>query len=188
MRLPDGSVLMHGDAPYDPAKAHLYYEQHKHLHPRAKGSGTYTVNRGGGKKVTLTGKQLTEEKAYAGHRVSAIKDRLKNLTEELHKKMAEAHKKPTAADKHAQAKASKKYADKHKQQIANKAKAEASKHKTVGGTPAKKSASSGSSSSSSKTHKSTTVEGLKKEIVTTKANLKAAVAKQRQLASATRNG
>lgn len=37
MRLPDGQIIMHGDRPYDPKKAHQYYEEHKKLKGRKKG-------------------------------------------------------------------------------------------------------------------------------------------------------
>lgn len=36
MLLPDGTVLMHGEAPYDPKKAHEYYIRTRHLKGRKK--------------------------------------------------------------------------------------------------------------------------------------------------------
>lgn len=38
MRLPDGTVLMHGTAPYDPAKARAYYLRTRKLKGRKKGA------------------------------------------------------------------------------------------------------------------------------------------------------
>lgn len=40
MKLPDGTVLMHGKRPYDPAKARAYYLRTRQLKGRKKGKGT----------------------------------------------------------------------------------------------------------------------------------------------------
>jgi hypothetical protein len=54
MILPDGSVLMHEAAPYDPAKAHEYYIRRRaHLKGR-HGGGSYTVKTVGGHKTWST--------------------------------------------------------------------------------------------------------------------------------------
>lgn len=39
MKLPDGTVLMHGSQPYDPKKAHDYYLRNRKLKGRKKGKG-----------------------------------------------------------------------------------------------------------------------------------------------------
>jgi hypothetical protein len=62
MRLPDGSILMHGTTPYDPRKAHEYYLKTRHLKGRKKGQSKYTVTFDSGKKVQLNAKQLKKKK------------------------------------------------------------------------------------------------------------------------------
>src|SRR5262245_53478591 len=96
MKLPNGTVLMHGKAPYDPAKAHEYYIRTRQLKGRKKGridipnrvvkpprfsatrSPTFTVKLRDGGTAKLTSQQLTEQRAYAAKRVADIK---KNLAE-----------------------------------------------------------------------------------------------------------
>lgn len=181
-------VLEHAKKPYDPVKAHEYYMRTRKLHPRKKGV-SYTVQRGNGRTVKLSAKELTEEKLYAQHRVTVIKGRLETLQSELQKKMAETKKKPTAADKTKQKQESKKYRNAHKTEIANKEKQAAAK-----ASPATSSSKSGSSKTSTTTagktttKKSNTTESLTTQIVNTRNELHAAVQKQRELASATRNG
>ena len=172
---PEQFVLMHAAAPYDPVKAHEYYMRTRKLKPRQRSSksDSYTVNVGSGKTVKLSAQKLEEQKAYAEHRVGIIKDKLKGLNAQLKKKLAAANKKPTAADKSKAARESRQYRDKHKQELATKA---------------KRAASSKPATSSKSSSKTTTVATIKKNIVTTKASLKAAVAKQKQLATAKRNG
>lgn len=178
MKLPDGTVLMHGQAPYDPAKAHQYYLRTRQLKGRRKGQTTFTVKGRSGGTVQLTQQQLVEQQAYAAKRVGEIKKKLSDLRHELEKRMAEARKTdakakrgPTAADKREAAKQSKQYRDKHKQQLANKSKRSASKEPKA-----------------DHKKKSSSVEELKAHIVTVKTNLKAAVERQRSLSSATKNG
>lgn len=175
MQLPNGTILMHGQAPYDPAKAHEYYLRTRHLKGRKKGS-TYTVKTESGGTVQLSEKQLIEQRAYAAMRVSKIKTRLNELGAHLRKMMADArhsqaksNRKPTAADKVKAAKESKQYRAKHKQQLATKRKV-ASSRSPVKHTP-----------------KKDTVAGLEHKITLIKSNLQKAVAKQRSLASATKN-
>lgn len=176
MQLPDGSVLMHGGAPYDPAKAHEYYLKTRHLHPRKKGYGTYTVNEGG-HAVKLSADQLAEEKAYAAHRVAQSKAKLAALNKVLKVRLDAAHKKPahpkplTAAEKAKAARDAKQYRAKHKQTLANKAKK-----------------SGGAATKAATPKKHLTTAALKKEIVVAKQSLKTAVAKQRELATAKLNG
>jgi hypothetical protein len=186
-------ILLHDGTQYDPRKAHEYYLRTRKLHPRQKGSAplplakvarrggpTFTVKTASGKTVKLNAKQLAKQKAYAAHRVTQIKKKLSTLSKELHQRMAEAKKReadakkpPTAAEKAKAARDAKAYRDKHKQKIA---------------TAAKKAASGAGSSSTASKHKNETVASLKAEIATTKTRLKAAVATQRQLNAATKNG
>lgn len=178
MKLPDGTILMHGQAPYNPQKAHDYYVRTRQLKGRRKGQATVTVKGRSGGTVQLTKQQLVEQQAYAAKRVGEIKQKLSDLKKELEKRMAEAHKAdakakkgPTAADKREAAKESKQYRDKHKQQLTNKRKRAA----------AKKPAADHKS-------KTTSVAKLKSQIADIESKLKAAVERQRSLSSATRNG
>lgn len=191
MLLSDGTPLMHmTGAPYDPVKAHEYYLKTRHLKGRRKagpkipGTGpltskkvqTFTVTNQKGQKVVLTQQQLTEQKAYAAHRVQRIVDKLHRLESELHKRISEAKQKQdkanqpeTAAEKHAKAQDAKKFRDKHKTELANKEKqAAATKPKST-------------------QQKQDSVEGLKRTIETVKAKLLKAVEHQRVLTTATKN-
>ena len=178
MRLDDGTILMHGWAPYDPVKAHEYYLRTRQLKGRKKGQPTFSVNKPGGKTVVLTGKQLTEQRAYAAKRVNDIKQRLAELSSQLHKAMGEARekkaksereaKKPaTSAEKSEAARDAKKYRSQNKQKIANKRKSAARTEKT------KKEADP--------------VKALQTKIGQIKKRLSAAVAIQRALTGAVRN-
>lgn len=193
MRLPDGTILMHAGAPYDPVKAHEYYIRTRHLKGRRHGrsvpvrahtrnlkAGSYTVRLPNGKTVTLTRQQLVEEQVYAAHRVTQITNRLHELGDKLKKmlheaetKKANANKKPTAADKRKAAQKSKQYRQKHKQQLANKAKQAKSK------TPPKKKTT---------THHTDTVAEIKSKITTIKTRLQDAVNIQRALIAAKPRG
>lgn len=177
MLLPDGTVLMHANLPYDPAKAHEYYLKTRKLHPRQKGNvvqpvirptGSFVI-KSGNKNVKISAQALQEQKVYAAGRVTAITARLAKLNSELRKRVAKAKAGPTAADKSKAARAAKQYRDKHKQQLANKAKKAAAK------APPKKVST-------------TTVASLRKQIDTTKNDLKAAISKQRELAAAKKSG
>lgn len=194
MRLPDGSVLMHGSAPYDPQKAHEYYLKTRQLKGRKKAGPpaptgnrqgkptSFTVKSANG-EVKLSPKQYAEQKAYAAARVSRIADKLHVLEAELHKKMSEARKKEaetkksakdaakpdTASEKAAKARDASKYRDKHKQELKNKAKQAADKKPAA------------------KKHDLNTVDGLKSAIADVKKSLHAAVERQRSIASAQKN-
>lgn len=177
MILSDGTVLMHQGLPYDPAKAHEYYLRTRQLKGRHAGGGSYTVNRGHGHTVRLSAQQLREQQIYAAAQVSHLKKKLGELSVLLHEKMrkakaaqATAAKPPTAAEKAKAARDAQAYRNSHKQSIAAKAKAAtAKKPATKAKTP-------------------DTVDSLKKQIGVTKTNLKAAVQKQRELATARKNG
>jgi hypothetical protein len=191
MKLFDGTILMHGKVPYDPVKAHEYYIRTRQLKGREKGrsspvgrpsisrSPTFTVKTGRG-NVRLTGRQLAEQKAYAAKRVNDIKNRLSELNVKLRKAMAaaetkkdktkrESKKAPTAAEKSKAARESEQYREKHKTKLATKRKA-----------------TSGKTSAKSKSEADPVAE-LENKINQVKTRLTAAVAKQRALASATRN-
>lgn len=192
MKLPDGTILMHGSAPYDPVKAHEYYIRTRKLKGRKRGQGqehpeasralgkkasTFTVRLRNGKTATLNQKQLAEQKAYADQRVASIKKKLADLNRELKKRMAEARKAeakkkrgPTAADKAEKARDAKKYREKNQQKLANKRK------------------SGGGNKSSNSRSKSESVDDLKKRVSKVKGSLRAAVERQRSLSSATKNG
>jgi hypothetical protein len=191
VKLFDGTILMHGKTPYDPVKAHEYYVRTRQLKGREKGrsspvgrssisrSPTFTVKTSRG-KVRLTGQQLAEQRAYAAKRVNNIKNRLSELNVKLRKAMAaaetkkdkikrEAKKAPTATEKSKAARESEKYREKHKTKLATKRKA-----------------TSGKTSAKSKSEPDP-VAALEHKIDQVKTRLTAAVAKQRALASATRN-
>lgn len=191
MKLPDGTTLMHGSRPYDPAKAHEYYIRTRKLKGRKKASQqpahtrgsqlfrsdpTYTVTVGG-KTSRLTAPQLKEQKANAAKRVSSIKKKLAKLNAELKKRVAEAKraeresKKPdSAAEKSEAARDAKKYRDKNQQKLATKGKKAAAEKST------KKDAEPDS------------VDALKDRIAGVQKSLAAAVERQRALTSAKKNG
>lgn len=187
MSLKEVMVLLHGNTPYDPVKAHEYYIRTRKLKGHRPGrvtpvrahvrkSPTYTVTTKN-KQFKLTEQQLVEQRAYAAKRVAEIKIRLKDLSTKLHQLMAEAKKKkaaanqkPTAATKQKSAQKSKQYRQKHKQVLANKAKAVKAK------TPKK-----------SATHKDPVVE-LENKIIKVKNHLTQAIETQRALIAARKNG
>lgn len=193
MKLPDGTILMHGKTPYDPVKAHEYYLRTRKLKGRKKGqeelspfekrrslgkkADSFTVRLREGGTAKLTPQQLAEQKVYAAKRVADIKKKLTELNSLLKKKMAEARKSeseskkpPTAAEKAKANREAKQYRSKHQQELANKGKAAAAKK------PAETKP------------KTDTVEGLKQQISEIQNSLKAAVERQRSLSSATKNG
>lgn len=184
MRLPDGTTLMHGVAPYDPQKAHEYYLRTRELKGRKPGRGqdpmgshTTRAARAAVSKTTAvkpTPQVLAAQKKAADERVASIKGKLAALNAKLKVKMAaarEAERKekagPTAAEKSKKAKESKKYRDKHKQELK---------------TAAKK---AGKKEAAKKGGSEPTVDELKTKIAEVKGQLAAAVERQRQLTKAT---
>lgn len=177
MKLPDGTILMHVQAPYDPVKAHEYYLRTRKLKGRKKGT-TFTVKSASGKTVILSAKELAEQKAYAAKRVIKIKQKLAELNSKLKeairdakakqsKSKREAAKPASAAEKSKAARESEKYRDKHKQELATKSKkASAAKKQSADSDP---------------------VAMLEQIVNKVSDNLKAAVARQRALARATKN-
>ena len=179
MQLPDSTIVRHGRSAYDPAKAHEYYLRTRQLKGRKAASPTYTV-RTGRKSVTLTGRQLAEQKANVAERISAIKTKLAELTVKINKLVSEtkkntsetkreAKKAPTASEKSEAARESEKYRDKHKQELSTKRKTDST-----------------NKSAKSKSEKDAVV-ALEVKISEVKDRLTAAVARQRALAGATRN-
>jgi hypothetical protein len=174
MRLPDGSVLMHGSAPYDKTKAHEYYMRTRKLKGRKKGSQVLVPGPAKGRPMAGTKKpnpqELAKQRALATQRVNEIRGKLAELNTRLKKAMADAkeadQKKkagPTAADKSKAARESKQYRDKHKTELKAKGKKAAEKD-TASDKP-----------------KADTVESLQKTIAEVKGRLTAALEKQRQL-------
>ena len=185
-------ILKHADGLYDPVKAHEYYMRTRKLKGRTKSSNhttnvnrgshetispTYMVKTGTNKTTKLTAQQLEEQRVYAAARVQSIKKKLADLNRKLKEKIAAAQKReaaakkpPTAAEKAKAARDAKIYRDTHKAKIAaaNRKAAAKSKAKT--------------------TKHTDTVASLKKDIAATQASLKDAVAKQRNLAAAKKNG
>lgn len=177
MRLPDGTILMHGRAPYNPVKAHEYYMRTRQLKGRKKGSSTFKVSKPSGKTVILTSQELAEQRAYAAKRINNIKLRLAELNSKLSialkeardkktKSEREAKKPPTAAEKADARKESKKYRAKNQQKLANKSK---------------------SAAKTGKSKETDPVEALQKRVGNIKKRLSAAVTIQRALTGATRN-
>lgn len=177
MHLPDGTILMHGRAPYDPAKAHEYYIRTRQLKGRTKGSPTFSVRKSSGKTVTLTTRQLTEQRVYAAKRVNDIKLKLAELNSKLNialreargkkaKTEREAKKPPTAAERSKAARESKQYREKHQQKLATKRKAAIKTKKSTEEDP---------------------VAALQTKIGEIKKRLSTAVAIQRALTGAIRN-
>lgn len=175
MDLPDGSVLMHAGVPYDPRKAHQYYMDHRQLKGRKPGKGTYRIKSRTGGYYKVSAQQLEEQKVYAAARTANFKKNLSDLGVLLRAKQKAAHeakvkaaRPKTLAEKADAARAASKYRAKNQQHIKSKAKAKDSTKKS--------------------TSQVDTIDSLNKQIVTTKANLLNAVARQRELATAKKNG
>jgi len=196
MQLPDGTTLMHGKFAYDPVKAHMYYIRTRQLSGRKGGqatsttrksplsgdvsSPTYTVTLPSGETAILTRQQLIEQKVFAAKRVKEIKGKLSELSSVLRKAMSEAKRKkalaelkaskpPTAAEQSKAAKESQQYRDKHKTSITTKSRV--------------------ASKSATKTDSANTdpVAELETKVTQIKDTLRAAVASQRALTTATQN-
>jgi hypothetical protein len=186
VRLPNGEVLMHANAPYDPKKAHDYYLRTRKLKGRKKAgaqppkltpAGGRTIPKAPPKKHTqisdLSPQQKRELQVVARARVQKAQQKLNELNRKLKDKLAEAKKaerdakKPkTAAEKAKDARESEKYRKSHKQELKTKAKGKREADKASG-----KDTSSNNS-----------VEGLKKQIASAEKELATAKAKQKALA------
>jgi hypothetical protein len=185
VRLPNGEVLMHANAPYDPKKAHEYYLRTRKLKGRQKAAPKLTVRKSGlgvklapaPKKHTqisdLNPQQKRELQVVARARVQKAQKKLNELNKKLKDKLAEAKKaerdakKPkTAAEKSKDAREAKKYRQSHKTEISTKSKAKRGADKASG----------------KDTSSSNSVEGLKKQIASAEKELATAKAKQKALA------
>jgi hypothetical protein len=140
--------------PYDPQKAHDYYEKHKHLKGRHPGAATAaTLKRVGGTPVGKTGAPSAKQKKAAAQqravrltqKLTSLNKALQEATEELRIKRAAAQRSRATAKKTAKKNSdgkttakerqqSKEYRKKHKAQLAAKAK----KAKSGGGSTPKK--------------------------------------------------
>ena len=187
VRLPNGEVLMHANAPYDPVKAHQYYLRTRKLKgrknaatqpPKLVPAGERKIPKAPPKKHTqisdLSPQQKRELQVVAKARVEAAQKKLNELNRKLKDKIAEAKKaerdakKPkTAAEKAKDAREAKKYRQSHKTELKTKAKTARAK-------------SGGSSEKDA--HSSNSVEGLKKQIAAAEKELATAKAKQKALA------
>lgn len=143
MRAPTEYELQHLGELYDPAKAHKYYEEHKHLKGRKKGS-TQLPSGSAPPQQKIGGVKAQQRKELQAS-IKALSDRLVKL-EALIKKRAheeasdnrkakakkeraakEQNKPKTAAEKAKAARESEKYRKQHKQELKNKAKKDSGK-------------------------------------------------------------
>ena len=149
------------------------------LKGRQRSSPTYTVKTRTGSTVVVSARELAERKAYAEERINNIREKLAELNAKLRVTMREAKaeqttserkadKPKTAAEKADAARESEKYRDKHKQELATKRRTAADK--------------------TSPKRVKDPVANLEGKISDIKRRLTAAVAVQRALAGATRNG
>jgi hypothetical protein len=187
VRLPNGEILMHANAPYDPKKAHDYYLRTRKLKGRKPGSAPPKIGGLGArsafakvkvpKKHTqvsdLSPQQKRELQVVARARVQKAQQKLNELNRKLKDKLAEAKKaerdakKPkTASEKAKDARESEKYRKSHKQELKTKAKGKREADKASG----------------KDTSSSNSVEGLKKQIASAEKELATAKAKQKALA------
>lgn len=186
MKLPNGEVLMHANAPYDPRKAHEYYLRTRKLKgrkpaaaqpPKLVPTGGRQLPKAPPKKHTqisdLSPQQKRELQVVARARVQKAQQKLNELNRKLKDKLAEAKKaereskKPkTAAEKAKDAREAKKYRQSHKTELKTKAKGKRDAEKASG----------------KDTSSSNSVEGLKKQIAAAEKELATAKAKQKALA------
>jgi hypothetical protein len=157
MKTPTELELEHmlADRIYNPAKAHEYYERHKHLKGRRKGRSTVTPVKGAPKRRNPQPRQPVR-KAHKGGarakqrkelraRIQSLSKKLQQLEELIHKKeraaksedrkgkakkeraAKEKDKPKSAAEKAKAARENKQFRDKHKQELKTKAKKDATK-------------------------------------------------------------
>lgn len=176
MRLPDGTILMHGRTPYDPVKAHEYYMRTRKLKGRKKAAAVvptqwttpwanrFAVKTSSG-KVNLKTKSVSEQQAYADKRVKEIIRKARKLRSEFKKAMAKAEADMAAFE-------AKKFPRGTRKSNA----------------PSKSNRKAESSGSSATTEQKDPVAELEAKISQIKGALEAALAKQRELMAATKNG
>jgi len=187
MRTPINTELQHLAPGYDPAKAHDYYEKHKHLKGRQKGSAESPLA-----TIGKRAKRLAATSPKAKQKI-ALQNSIQNLEAKLGKleqlirekeailkrdqaqakvKVRKPKDKPqTAADKAKATRENKKYRDKHKQQL--KTKAKQATGKSGGGS------GGGSSKSSAKSQKPSDMSIANLKALATKVKGQIAVAKQK---------
>lgn len=162
MKTPIGP-LAHWAPGYDPAKAHAYYEQHKHLHPRQRHAQSHPSGHDQGHHAGPS-KSRTEQKAKLQNLIGSLTTKLGNLEQLIQTKEAalqrdqataksnasknaqgKGNKPKTAAEKAKIARDNKKYRDRHKSQL--KAKAKQASGKSGGKSTSSKSGGSNHSKS-----------------------------------------
>jgi Tfp pilus assembly protein FimV len=152
----DGFASLGARSQYDPVKAHQYYEQHKHLKGRRKGS---TQPTGAGRpRQQRPAKSRARQKAELQARITNLSKKLQELEQLIQVKEAalkrsqasakstakkersakEKNKPQTAAEKAKAARDAKQYRQKHRQELKTKAKQASQKS---GGGSSKKGAS-----------------------------------------------
>jgi hypothetical protein len=162
---------------YDPVKAHDYYEKHKHLKGRQRGSADQPTGNRGAKSTTKAA-----QKAKLQASITNLTKKLQQLEELIKRKEAalkrdaktnakkersakEKNKPQTAAEKAKAARDAKQYRKKHHTELKNKAKRASSK--------------SGGSSSSKSTTKPKDMHIADLKALATKVRGQIAVAKQK---------
>ncbi len=137
LKVPTPEEMRHWGDLYDPVKAHEYYEKHKHLKGRHRGSTPQTPKR----RVQTSARAQQKAKLQAA--VTNLSRKLQQLEQLIQEKEAvlkrdqstakstakkeraakEKNKPQTAAEKAKAARDAKKYRKSHKQELKNKAKA-----------------------------------------------------------------
>lgn len=186
MRLANGEVIMHAGQPYDPQKAHDYYERTKKLKGRKKGQGDTLKPANGQPKAPAHPASNARQKKELAVRIQNLEGKLQKLEALIKKKehaeqsdarkakakknasAKEAAKPDTAAEKAKKAREGKKYRAKNKTKLGNKAKTSSS-----GGSKA--------SSATTKPSSGTSVKELKTLAVKVKGQLAVAKTKLRAL-------
>lgn len=182
MRVPINTELQHITPGYDPAKAHQYYEEHKHLKGRKKGSAPppTSVNLKSPssaktkQKIALQNSVMNLE-AKLGKLEQLIKQKEAILKRDQAQAKVKARKpkdKPaTAADKAKAARENKKYRQQHHQQL--KVKAKQASNKPGGGS------NSGGAKSGAASQKPSDMSIANLKALATKVKGQLAVAKQK---------
>lgn len=110
MELPDGTVLMHGSRPYDPAKAREYYLRTRKLKGRKPAKGIETGGAGVGsslKKTIPSKKSQAQTRKKQVAEIRAKLDKLRKLGQGKSDVAATTAAEKSAASKQAQAKLTK---------------------------------------------------------------------------------
>lgn len=177
MRLPNGEVIMHGQAPYDPIKAHEYYVRTRQLKGRKPGQAQ---SAGSSRTSAVRGNvNRTRQKKELAARVALLEGKLTALDNLIKKKEAilkrdqSTNKKPKTVSKSKAAQQNKQYRQTHKTQLAAKAKAAAKK--SGGGSPGGGKAGTGTPDSQK------SIKDLKMLSTRVRGQLQAAKAKLRAL-------